>query len=335
MLADPWAIALLVSGAAALLLMALATVTACRVLAGWRPDEDSARQIALEDQTVLAALLVRYALLLQIFSLVLLLGAATSFAGVLAGAMCAAGALSANSFGLPALGVKLAAVFLYGFWLVLHGLDLRSEHRPLVRPAFALLLLLLPLVATDTLLGVLYLANLQPDIVTSCCGVLFAPRSAGGFSLFDPLPGLPLPVPFLFLATLILLAAVRLRGRPPSPVLDIVLGLGCPAFFILALLVITNDISPYIYALPSHRCPFDLFDRATGYIGYPLYLSLFAATFAGASASWVAPLRGRPGLAGPVASYRHQAFNLLLTALPLFLLLCLWHPAAYVLRGGE
>ena len=335
MLADPWAIALLVSGAAALLLMALAAVTACRVLAGWRPDEDSARQIALEDQTVLAALLVRYALLLQIFSLVLLLGAATSFAGVLAGAMCAAGALSANSFGLPALGIKLAAVFLYGFWLVLHGLDLRSEHRPLVRPAFTLLLLLLPLVAADTLLAVLYLANLQPDIVTSCCGVLFAPQSAGGFSLFDPFPGLILPTAFLFLAILILLAALRLRQGSSARALDFVLGLGCPLFFALALLVITNDISPYIYALPSHRCPFDLFDRATGYIGYPLYLSLFATTFAGASASWIAPLRGRPGLAEPIATYRRRAFTLLLAALPLFLLLCLWHPATYVLRGGQ
>ncbi len=337
MLADPWAIALLVSAGLTIFLLAGASRTAFRVLRRWAPEEDSSHQIALENETWLAALLVRYGLLLQIFSLVLLLAAATSFAKVLAGAMCAAGAFAANPFGLPALSVKIVAVFLYGFWLVLHGLDLCSELSPLVRIKFAFLLVLGPLVLLDTGLVALYLVNLEPDIVTSCCGVLFSPRALGGLALLGPLSDISFLPPFVGLATLLLLAA-RTRQRRPQrsfTFADGLLALGSPLFLALALAVVTIDISPYIYALPSHRCPFDLFDVATQYIGFPLYFCLFVAVFAGASAGAVAPFSRLAGLAAPVAAYRRHCLRIFLVLLPLFLLICLCYPMAYVLRGGE
>ena len=337
MLADPWAIALLVTGGFALFLLAGASHTAWRVVRHWNPEEDSRRQIALENETWLAALLVRHALLLQIFSLVLLLAAASSFATVLAGAMCAAGAFAANSYGLPALAVKILAVFAYGLWLVLHGLDLRSEHSPLVRRKFGLLLLLGPLLLVDNGLTALYLVNLEPDIVTSCCGVLFSPPESDGQSLSAALSS-PLTLPaFLILAAALLLAAWLGQRHPhrPSPALDTLLALGSPLFLVLALAVVTFEVSPYIYGLPAHRCPFDLFDRASRFIGFPLYASLFLATFAGTSSGVVAVFRNLPGLAAPVAGYRRVGLRLLLALLPMFLLICLWYPATYLLRGGE
>lgn len=337
MLADPWAIALLVTGAFALFLLAGASHTAWRVVRHWNPEEDSRRQIALENETWLAALLVRHALLLQIFSLVLLLAAASSFATVLAGAMCAAGAFAANAYGLPALAVKILAVFAYGLWLVLHGLDLRSEHSPLVRRKFGLLLLLGPLLLVDSGLTALYLVNLEPDIVTSCCGVLFSPPESDGQSLSAALSS-PLTLPASLILAAALLPAAWLGQRHPHrplPALDTLLALGSPLFLVLALAVVTFEVSPYIYGLPAHRCPFDLFDRASRFIGFPLYASLFLATFAGTSSGVVAVFRKLPGLAAPVAGYRRVGLRLLLALLPIFLLICLWYPATYLLRGGE
>ena len=337
MLADPWAIALMVTGAIALFLLGGTLPCALRVLRHWNPEADDRRQIALESQTWLAALLVRYALLLQIFSLFLLLAAASSFAKVLAGAMCAAGAFAANPLGLPALLVKIVAIFLSAWWLVLHHLDLSSEHSPLTRIKFTYLLLLSPLLLVDGGLVSLYLVQLEPDIVTSCCGVLFSPGGTNQTALLTPLESLPrLPV-FLALATALLIAA-RLRQRRASATFccaDCLLLLGCPLFFFLALAVVTYDISPYIYALPSHRCPFDLFDRATGYIGFPLYASLFLATFVGAGSGAVAVFSHLPGLTEPTTRIRRLGLRVFLIFLPLFLLLCLWHPSLYFLRGGE
>jgi hypothetical protein len=186
-------------------------------------------------------------------------------------------------------------------------------------------------------LVVLYLVNLEPDIVTSCCGVLFSPKALGGMALLGPLSDISLLPPFLVLAAILLLAARARQRLPHRPFTfaDGLLALGSPLFLALALSVVTSDISPYIYALPSHRCPFDLFDRATHYIGFPLYFSLFAAVFAGASAGAAAPFSSLPGLAAPIAVYRHHCLRLLLALLPLFLLICLYYPMAYLLRGGE
>lgn len=337
MLADPWAIALLVTSAITLFLLGGTLPTAWRVLRHWHPEADSRRQIALENETWLAALLVRYALLLQIFSLFLLLAAATSFAKVLAGAMCAAGAFAANPFGLPALLVKILAIFLSAGWLVLHHLDLSSEHTPLTRIKFAFLMLLSPLLFVDGGLVFLYLVELEPDIVTSCCGVLFSPRGMNETSLLIPLESLPRLPAFLALAAALLVTA-RLRQRRASGTFsfpDSLFLFGCPLFFLLALAVVTYDISPYIYALPSHRCPFDLFDRASDFIGFPLYASLFLVTFAGTASGAVAIFSHLPGLAEPVAGLRRLGLRLLLTLLPFFLLICLWYPSRYFLGGGE
>ena len=46
------------------------------------------------------------------------------------------------------------------------------------------------------------------------------------------------------------------------------------SFYLLALAVITVQVSPYVYALPHHRCPFDLLRYPYLAIGLPLYLFL-------------------------------------------------------------
>ena len=97
--------------------------------------------------------------------------------------MCATGSLLANDFGIPALIVKIGGVFFYGFWIVLHQLDVRSERYPLVRIKYVYLLLLLPLLLLDLSLEMLYIAELEPDIITSCCAVVFGESAGGGTNL--------------------------------------------------------------------------------------------------------------------------------------------------------
>ncbi len=339
---NAWAIALLVAAAAALFVLGGATRTAVKVLLHWDPGSDRARQIALENETCLAALLVRFALLLQLFSLLLLVQAADSFSHILAGAMCATGAFVANDYGMPVLAVKLFGVFFYGFWLVLHHLDLRSEFLPLTRLKFGYLLLLAPLLVADISLVVLYLAKLRPDIITSCCGVVFATAAGEGRNLVGPLPATSVMLLFYGLAGLLLVLAFILKKRTERdgpagdlPLLNISYASGCMVFFVLALMVITTVISPYIYALPSHRCPFDILRTEYYAVGYPIYLSLMVLTFAGISGGVTAFLRKRCGLGEPVRRFRNTCLKAFLLLLPIFLMLVSWYPARYLLTGGE
>ncbi|MBU1568375.1 MAG: hypothetical protein KJ630_22460 [Proteobacteria bacterium] len=342
MLLNSWAIALLVSAAAAFFLLGGAIRTAIRVLFSWAPEQDTAVQIALENETWLAALLVRYGMVLQLASLLLLVLAADSFSHILIGAMCATGAFVANDYGMPALIFKLFGVFFYGFWLVLHRLDIRSEFLPLTRIKFAYLLLLGPLLCADITLLVLYLINLKPDIITSCCGVVFAAGGAEDGNLLGPLP-----TPFVMLlfystaAALVLLALFLQRSNRTAdpmggmPVANFFFGTICLFFFILSLVVITVVISPYIYALPSHRCPFDFLRVEYYCVGYPIYLTLMLATFAGISCAATSFLQKLPGLAIPVCRFRQNCLRVFLLLLPVFLALVSWFPINYVVKGGE
>lgn len=342
MLINGWAIALLVSAATTLFVLGGATRTAVKVLRHWDPGSDRASQIALENETCLAALFLRFALLLQLFSLLLLVLAADSFSHILAGAMCATGAFVANVYGMPALAVKLFGVFFYGFWLVLHHLDLRSEFWPLTRLKFGYLLLLGPLLVADISLVVLYLTGLRPDIITSCCGVVFAAAEGESRNLVGPLPTTTVLLLFYGLAGLLFIAAFILkhrteRARPAGdlPLLGITFTGACLGFFMLALVVITAVISPYIYALPSHRCPFDILRKEYYAVGYPIYLALMALTFAGICGGGTAFARNRPGLGEPVRRFRTTCLRLFLLLLPIFLILVSWYPARYLLTGGE
>lgn len=342
MILNPWAIALLVSAAAAFFLLGGAIRTAIRVLLFWAPEKDTASQIALENETWLAALLVRYGMGLQVASLLLLVLAADSFSHILVGAMCATGAFVANGYGMPALLVKLFGVFFYGFWLVLHRLDIRSEYLPLTRLKFAFLLLLGPLLGADITLLVLYLLNLRPDIITSCCGVVFAAGGGDGANLLGVLPTLHVMLLFYGLAgLLVFLARFLLRrnrgaySQSGEPLANFFFGIGCLLFFMLSLVVITTVISPYIYDLPTHRCPFDILRGEYHGVGYPIYLSLMSAAFVGMSSAATSYTRKLPGLAEPVRIFRQSCLRLFLLFLAVFLVIVSWFPAKYLFSAGE
>jgi hypothetical protein len=336
-----WSIALLVCSAASILFGGSAVGTGIRVIGYWDAGADTTRQIDLENRTWLAAMLVEYGLMLQIVSLLLLVLAADSFSQVLVGAMCATGAFLANDFGMPALAVKIFGLFLYGLWVVLNRLDLQSEQMPLTRMKFYYLLLLIPYILADTTLLLLYLGGLQPDIITSCCGVVFGGGGGDGHNLVGSVPATQLMILYYGFAGLLLFAGWRSlrrigRNASQSEILgSLGLALAWLIFFLFSLLVVTAVISSYIYAMPAHRCPFDILRREYYRVGYPIYFFLFAGTFSGISAGVIASLAGRPGMTGPVATYRRAATRLSLLLMVLFLLVISWFPAAYLASGGE
>ena len=337
MFLDAWSLALSLAGLVVLFLLTLAARTGVRVLRFWDPASDDQRQIRLESEIWLSSTLVAYALGIQILLLALFVQAADEFAGVIAGAMCATGSLLSNDFGMPTLLVKLAGVFCYGFWLVLHHLDIQSESYPLVRAKFVYLLALLPLLATDLSLQTLYLANLSPDIITSCCAVVFSAGAGGDGNL---LAGWSQSASLgLFYATAAILAALAgwlLKGRrQPRPGGELCYSLIWLWFLGLALTVITTVVSSYIYAMPFHRCPFCILKPEYGYIGFAIYGSLLLAAFYGLTVWPVGRLASREGLAGVVVAYQRRAIKCSLLFLLLFVALASFHWLRYLLLGGE
>jgi len=330
---DTWSLALNICSAVVLFLVLFASRTAYRVLRYWNPDRDDSRQIRLENEIWLTSTLVEYALVFQIFSLVLFVLAADKFCTVIVGAMCATGSLLANPFGVPALMVKLAGVFFYGFWIVLHKLDIRSPEYPLVKLKYRYFFFLLPILAADVSLQTLYLAGLSPDIITSCCGVVFDSSSGTSNLLpsFDQSTLLYLFYGGVFLFIVNALWARLSKGRFAAIVLFLIV-----LFFLpLATTALISVFSSYIYSMPYHHCPFCILKGEYHYVGFFLFGTLFPSGFFAMVPGIVTWFRKDAYLQEAVMEMQRRAVTLSLLLLCSYTSVVSYYPLAYRIFGGE
>ena len=334
MFLNSWSLGLTLSGLLVLFLGIFAGRTAIRVLRHWNPSSDSSLQIKLENEIWLASTLVEYGLGFQIFTLVLFVLAADKFCQVIVGAMCATGALLANGFGMPALLVKIAGVFLYGFWIILHKLDISSENYPLVRLKYIYLLLILPLLFSDLALQSLYIGYLSPDIITSCCAVVFGSSAETGQNLLESFSE-PTLLSLYYGLVIILTGMGSILLKRWLLTLAVFFSCGWLLFLVVATVAVITVFSSYIYAMPYHNCPFCILKPEYHYIGFLLYFTLIPASFFGFSLILVEPFSKIADLAQPVRKYQQRAIQLSLILLLLLVAASSYHYLLYKISGGE
>jgi hypothetical protein len=335
MFLNQWSIALNLVNVLTLLLVFLAVRTAVRVLLFWDVSSDRNLQIQLENETWLASTLVEYASGFQIISLVLFALAADGFSEVVIGAMCATGALTANSYGLPTLYLKLFAVFLYGFWIVLHHIDISSEQYPLLKAKYVYLVILIPVLIADIALQNLYIAGLKPDIITSCCAVVFGEGSSSDMNLIGVLAGEKMMLP-VFYGLSIMLAGMSLAlVKKWSVGLSWICAFSWGLYFILSLIVVTTIFSSYIYAMPNHRCPFCVLKPEYDYIGFLIFGALISSVFFGATQGLVNMYSNKKAVKEAVRKYQLFAVKISIGLMAAFVLISSYHFVMYRLTGGE
>ncbi len=148
-----------------------------------------------------------------------------------------------------------------------------------------------------------YFLDLKPEVITSCCGSLFG---AGGKGLGSDLAGLsPRAAGGTFL--LLLGGAIaaglvfRLAGLGGW-----VVGLLAATLLPVGLAAVVAWLSPYVYELPTHHCPFCILQREYLYVGYPLYGALLGGTITGAGVGVLMPFRSIPSLAAAVPAFQRR-----------------------------
>jgi len=268
-------LALLLADLLSLLLLFPASLFALQILRHWDPASGRALQLRLEKKTYLITSVLGLVFLVQLLALPLFVHTVDRLALQIAGAMCAVGTLGANPWGFPALLWRIGLFFLAAAWLILHHLDQQAADSPLIRLKYALLLLILPVCGLATATQWLFFQQLNPDVITSCCGSLFRPE---GDSVPAHMAGLPVtPVKVALYSTLglaLVTAGVYLRWRRG------LLGFGMLTLlsFPVGIAAIITFLSLYVYEHPLHHCPFCLLQADYGHIGYALYLPLFTAS---------------------------------------------------------
>ncbi len=259
-----------------------------QILHWWDISSGSERQLRLERKTYLISTILNYVFLFQLFSLFLFVYTADHLHGLFVGAMCAAGSLNVNEYGYPTLIVKLATFSLCGIWLIVNYTDNRGFDYPCIRHKYRLLLGITAAIVFESLLQTAYFLNMNPNVITSCCGTLFSEN-------VETIAGDMAGMPSRF-AKIVFYLGVILTGR--AGIHFLVTGQGARLFsyagtflYVFSMAAVISFISVYFYELPTHHCPFCLLQREYRFIGYPLYVSLFVAGITGVGVGTIDRLR--------------------------------------------
>jgi len=259
-----------------------------QILRRWDLRSGSELQLVLERKTYLISTLLTYLFAFELLSLFLFIFTVDRLHTFFVGAMCAAGSLYVNGYGYPALIVKMINFLLAGLWLILNYADNQAYDYPLIKKKYVLLLILTPLVLGEMILQAGYFLSLKPNIITSCCGSLFSTETGDLTSEISALPSLPMKGAFYLIMILSISSGVYffLRGR-----WGYFFSSASTAAFLISLLSILSFISLYFYELPTHHCPFCILQKGYGYIGYPLYVTLFGGAISGMGVGILMPFR--------------------------------------------
>lgn len=284
------------------------------ILRTWDLTSSSDRQVTLERRTYLISTILGYSLAFQILSLFLFIFTADSLHTQFVGAMCAAGTLNVNGFGYPTFIMKIVNALLAGIWLIINHADSKGYDYPLIKVKYALLMGLIPLILMEGALQYSYFAGLKADVITSCCGTLFSVDKRGISGDLAGLPPVAMMVTFAVTLAMTIISGVLFRLRSIGGYLFA--ALSCLFFFVAAASLI-SFICLYIYALPTHHCPFCILQKEYGYRGYMFYATLLGGGVAGMGVGALMPFRNTMSLTGVIPRIQQR---LTVTALVLYLL---------------
>lgn len=288
MILGPAILALLGCSALVCAVTLTASISSLSIVTGWNPDDNGQRQLARERRTLLVESILRVVLTCQLVSLVLFVATLERLHPLFKGAMCAVGTLNASRFGFPALSVKLTVFALCGLWLMVHRASVTATSTALVRTKQLFVLVIAGLLTAENILQLRYFADLQPEIITSCCATVFGAEARGVGASLAALPVGPSKAAFFAALVLTLLAGRRFLARDRNPALFSASAVLAGAVSMAALV---TWVAPAYYELPTHHCPFCLLSAELGFIGYPLYAFLALAVVSGAGVGLIRGLR--------------------------------------------
>lgn len=318
MILHPNILALLVSSLLICGMVLASALIGYRIIRHWDISSGSELQLALERQTYLISTILGYFLGLHLASLFLFVYTADSLCPLFSGAMCAVGTLTVNNYGYPALILKTVNFLAAGLWLILNYCDNMGYDYPLIRTKYRLLLAMAPLIMIEVVIQWRYFLNLEPDIITSCCGSLFSSASPGLSAEIAGLPPGPMMIAFYGVTLATVIAGIRLiRSGNGAGLFALLSGTG----FIVNSLALISFIALYIYQLPSHHCPFCILQAEYSYIGYPLYLALLSAAVCGMGSGLIQPFRRIGSLADTLPAFQQKLALLAVSATLLFALI--------------
>lgn len=287
----PWLLALVLPELVAALLAILAASAALRVLSLGPSPRTSELAIAIERRAELVATLFGVASMATVTALLVEVAGADRLRASVRGAMCAWGVLAEDAWGFRSLALAAVSALACAAWLALHRVDLALRAPELTRAKFALVLVVAPLLVANLGGGLLYALGLDFRMVASCCSTGLEGARASVLGAEGGARTTAFAV-FAGAATLAIVLAGSARARRSAPLASFA-ALASAVAALASVPAILGYVAPYAYESPVHLCPFCLLDADGHYLGWPLYVALFAATSLGLAVGVGALASGR------------------------------------------
>jgi len=315
-LLNPHTIVYLVSEGVLWLMTAVAAGVSAHILLRWDFESSTEQQYILERRAYLVMTILLFAFGMKFLLLPFFVFGIDRLSDLVPGAMCAAGVISANDYGMPLLFLKLLILFLLLLWMALNHYDLEAKRYPWFRHKSRLFLGIFVLMSLELWMDWSYFSHIDIHRPVSCCSALF-----GQLEGANPLP-FGLDIPRLLLLFYLLYAMIVAAALARQTILMI---FGYGFFVIVAYYAVVYFFGTYVYELPTHKCPFCMLQKEYRYVGYLIWGSLFGGVFSGLTAGIL-----RQGIGADTARLNRTAL-LLVSG---FVLLCSLYVGIYYFRNG-
>jgi hypothetical protein len=304
-----------------LLFGTIAFILSIKIFLNWDINSNTNLQYALQRESFLVSTIIKYIFMLKMPLFLFFIFTLDKISNILTGAMCAAGVVDATSFGIYVLTLKIINIYIFGFWLVLHYLDIKTKDLIHTKIKFAFFIVIFFLLFGEILLECIMFYSIDTNKIVSCCGTLYSSASSSFISkIFLIKKPMLLSI---FYGNFIILSILYIAKNSKILSIKHIFSIGNLLFLIISIISLISFFGTYIYELPTHHCPFCFLQKDYNYIGFLIYILLFIGTFYGILTAFV---EKKTKL---LKSYQISIiFNLL------YLALVSYYPIAYYIKNG-
>ncbi|RXK00946.1 hypothetical protein CRU98_00410 [Arcobacter sp. CECT 8986] len=252
-----------------ILLEFFALFFAIDIIKNWDFSSTKPKQYKLEKKSYLVMLIISFTLVVKIALIPYFAYVIDNLSNIVPGAMCAAGVINANDYGIKLLALKIFIVFFNSIWIIINSEDLKQKDYPYIKTKLYFFIFIFFITLVEYILDILYFTNISLDELVLCCTVIFGAQ--GSSTLPFGLDTNKLIILFYLFYLLTLMANISKQSFL-SFIVNIL-------FLYISYLSVVEFFGTYIYQLPTHKCPFCMLQKEYYYIGYILWTSLFLGVF--------------------------------------------------------
>jgi len=251
----------------------IAFILSIKIALKWDLNATTKLQYSLEKQSFLTATIIKYIFTLKIPLFLFFIFTLDKLSNILPGAMCAAGVVNATVYGNYLLVLKVINIYIFGFWLVLHYVDIKQPTLPYTKQKFQFFIVIYFLLLIEIIIEYLMFSSIDISKIVNCCGTLYSSAATSFISKLFLISNQTILFVFYFNFILIIFSYIK-KYKQLFSIVNFL-------FIIVSIISLILFFGTYIYELPTHHCPFCYLQKDYYYVGYLIYILLFLGTFNG------------------------------------------------------